>query len=56
MKDEWLKVLREMYAEGWAVAVFTPSELDGVPQEKVQDSMIEAGWDCIERLNSEVEI
>ena len=54
MKDEWLKALQEMHSVGWAVVVFNPVELDGVPNERVEDSMIEAGWTCINILKHEV--
>ena len=50
MTDEQLKVLKELHSQGYAVCVFTPEELDGVPQVEVEDSIIESGWDCINAL------
>lgn len=44
-----LKVAGRCYADGFAIAVFTPEELNGVDIDKVIDAMIEAGWDIINR-------
>ena len=50
MTEEQLQVLRDLHKQGDAVCVFTPDELDGIQQVEVEDSMIEAGWDCINAL------
>ena len=33
--------------DGYAVVVFTPSELDGADPDKVENKLFEAGWKII---------
>jgi hypothetical protein len=42
-----LEMLRGLNARGFAVAVFTPDELDDADYLDVEDAMIEAGWNVI---------
>lgn len=35
--------------DGFAVAVFTPEELEEVDAEKVSEAMVEKGWEVIDR-------
>ena len=39
--------VNELRESGYAVVLFTPSELNGANPEKVEDSLIEAAWDII---------
>lgn len=48
MTEAQLAILQELAAEGYAVAVFTPEELDGVDPVTVEDHAIAAGWNAIE--------
>lgn len=40
MKNEWLKVLRDMREAGHAVVVWTPEELGDVAPREVEDASI----------------
>jgi hypothetical protein len=42
-----LEVLRNA---GFAVAAFSPTELQGVPARYIEDGMVEGGWEHIECL------
>lgn len=50
LKQDEIKVLRELRVKGFAVVVFTPDELAGASQDTVEDLMIQRGWDAIEDL------
>ena len=50
LKQDEIKVLRELRVKGFAVVVFAPDELAGASQDTVEDLMIERGWDAIEDL------
>lgn len=39
--------VNELRESGYAVVLFTPSELDGANPVKVEDSLIETAWDII---------
>lgn len=43
MKAEWVKVLREMRNEGYAVIVWTPVELGEIDPQWVEDASISYG-------------
>jgi hypothetical protein len=43
-----IEMIRALRARGFAVAVFTPEELDRAWVEEVEDAMISAGWRTIE--------
>ena len=42
--------IEELRAEGYAVIVWTPEELDGASPRRVEDRSIELGWDVIDVL------
>ena len=42
-----LAVIQAMRARGWAVALFTPAELEAIDSEDVENQMIAAGNNCI---------
>lgn len=41
------KALKELNDKGFAVAIFTPNELQGVSPDYVEDAMIKSGFDAI---------
>ena len=53
LSEQEIACLRALRARGFAVAVFTPSEIGESDPESVEDSMIEAGWRRIEYTNTE---
>ena len=55
LKDEWIKIVREMRSEGFAVVIFTPEELREAYQEDVEDRLVELGWDVIDSLATEAD-
>ena len=40
-----LEFLRD---QGFAVAAFTPSELRGADPDRIEDAMVQMGWDAID--------
>lgn len=52
------KTVQELYDEGYAVILFTPEELAGADSGRVEDRLIELGWDIIHDLkpNDEEEL
>lgn len=50
--DNALQTLRDA---GFAVAAFSPTELRGVKAHRVEDGMVEAGWEVIDILAGEEE-
>jgi len=51
MNEEQTKAIRELRDAGFAVTVFTPEELAEVDPTRVEDRMVECGWDAIDFLN-----
>lgn len=51
-KDE-LKVIRALKDKGYAVVLFEPEELEGASPDRVEDRLIELGWDVISVLKTE---
>lgn len=47
LTEDEIAMLRGLRMRGWAVCMFAPWELDGVPQQRVEGDMAEAGWDTI---------
>jgi hypothetical protein len=45
-----IKLLR---SKGFALAVFTVSELEDVEPKYIQDAMVSAGWEAIENLKGQ---
>jgi len=41
------KALEELADKGFAIAIFTPKELNGVDPEIVTEDMTIEGWNCI---------
>ena len=48
--DEVWAALELLRDHGFAVAAFTPTELQGVKTKHVEDRMVEVGWDVIDCL------
>jgi hypothetical protein len=44
------KLARQLSDMGCAVVVFTPEELRGASPKRVEDRLIERGWDVIDLL------
>jgi hypothetical protein len=53
LNEKQLEVIRELKNEGYAVAIFTPAELEDVEPMDVEDAMISKGWDTIDSLREE---
>lgn len=47
LKPEWQKVVDDMRAEGYAVIVWTPHELNGADPSTIEDRSVSFGWDVI---------
>lgn len=41
------KTIEQLREDGYAVVIFTPEELSGADPERVEDCLVEAGWDII---------
>ena len=50
MIPDQIKVLQQLSDEGYAVCIWTPEELQGVPPHKVEDNCAELGYHVIEDL------
>lgn len=48
MTKDQIAVLQDLAAEGYAVVVFTPDELQGVKPDKLVSAMVSYGWDVID--------
>ena len=55
MTQEQIKVINELKNQGYAVVLFTPEELDGAEADRVEDRLIELGWDVIYDLTPETQ-
>ena len=51
--DQARPTLEALRSAGFAVAVFTPEELEDADQETVEDSMVERGWFTINQENDD---
>lgn len=47
MTQEQIKVIDELKTQGYAVVLFNPDELEGAEADRVEDRLIEIGWDVI---------
>lgn len=47
------KTVDQLRDEGFAVTVFNPDELRGAPAERIEESMVDAGWITIDMLATE---
>lgn len=50
MNQSQVDALRELRDAGYAVAIFTPSELEGAPADQVENIMVGRGWSAIHDL------
>jgi predicted CoA-binding protein len=41
------KTIKELKDEGYAVVLFNPEELEGAESDRVEDRLIELGWEVI---------
>ena len=48
--SELVGILRQ---QGFAVVIFSPTELRGAPADRVEDRLIELGWEVIDCLGTE---
>lgn len=55
MTQEQINVLRTIKNMGYAVVLFSPEELEGAESDRVEDSLIELGWDIISDLKPEAD-
>lgn len=56
MTQEQIKTIQELKNQGYAVVLFNPDELEGAEADRVEDRLIEMGWDVIHDLKpSEME-
>ena len=55
MTQEQINVLLTLKRQGYAVVVFTPEELEGAESDRVEDRLIELGWDIISDLKPEAD-
>lgn len=51
MTPEQVKAISQLRDDGYAVAIFTPEELDGADADRIEDLMVERGWNAIESSN-----
>ena len=49
---EW-DIVGALRGAGWAVVIFNPDELRGANPERVQDRLVELGWEVIDTLSDE---
>jgi hypothetical protein len=50
-----MKAIEELRTLGYAVVLFTPEELEEADAGRVEDRLIEVGWDVIFDLKPETE-
>lgn len=55
MTQEQMKAIEELRTLGYAVVLFTPEELEEADAGRVEDRLIEVGWDVIFDLKPEAE-
>lgn len=51
-----IRQIRAIRAKGFAVIIWTPGELQGANPNRVQDRLIELGWDVIDTLKEPIEV
>lgn len=52
-EEQVFELCREMRSAGYAVVCFTPGELRGANPHRVEDRLVELGWDVIDVLADE---
>ena len=50
--EKFMEQVEKMREEGYAITIFTPEELKNVPPQKVENVMVERGFDAIDDLKS----
>lgn len=55
MTQEQMKAIEELRTLGYAVVLFTPEELEEADAGRVEDRLVEVGWDVIFDLKPEAE-
>lgn len=50
MNQNQVEALQELRNQGYAVAIFSPSELEGAPADEVENIMVGRGWSAIHDL------
>lgn len=53
MTTEQRQVIETLRDEGYAVTIFTPEELKGAKASKVEDWMVEQGWEIISAIGQQ---
>ena len=51
MNEQQQQAIDELRGEGYAVVIFNPEELAGVNEGRVEDRLVELGWDVISDLS-----
>jgi hypothetical protein len=51
-QQEW-EALASIRAKNYAVVVFNPEEIRNAAPNRIQDALVESGWEIIHALNSE---
>lgn len=52
--EDWA-VIKKFRDNGYALAIFSPSELGGADRDEVEDGLVENGWDVIDSLRKHVD-
>ena len=52
MNQDELDVIVNLKNKGYAVVLFEPEELEGASPDRVEDRLIELGWDIISDLKN----
>lgn len=55
LTHEDMDFIDRLHKRGFAVVVFTPEEVDGVSIERLEDMLIEEGWNIIDYLKEDQE-
>lgn len=53
MNQKHCEALQELREQGYAVAIFSPSELEGAPADQVENIMVSRGWNAISDLKDD---
>ncbi len=51
LTDKEVEVIREIRDRGFAVVIFNPEELASAEQDRVEDRLVELGWEVIGDLS-----
>ena len=53
LTDEVIEALTLLRDKGFAVAAFTPTEMRGADPDRIEDAMVQMGWDAVDLLATE---